>query len=435
MWCANYRSRPILLFPLLWLAACGTLEMGSAPPASATLEPTRAATAIMAPTPVTAIEGNAVAYVQHGDLYIRDLPQAHPPILVDDCQGPNCLFQYLKWSPNGQYLLYYRENNGTREIRLADRQGMVQTVASDTASLRPAAWSPDGRQIAFLRQTDRWIESEPLGNIVEVWSVAVAASGAISDAKIVGEIHGGAGCGGGGRSQSDELYEREGGTAYGFRMSKTEWTAQNILLYTLDCGNAGIGRFDMSTGTELEPYAVLLRGLVLNQAGDRWIAVTWDASSTEPGDHKLVTGDPTSTDTEIIPTSAPVELVYVGPVSGHIYYTSRHRTGGANLSDDYFFNFYESALWMIHADGSGEKLLWQAADHSFAGVTEALDGSILFVRVENDVALYEAVQDETVAPERWVDYLPQRHIVRILAPGGEPEPWLENAGNLAISPK
>jgi len=389
-------------------------------------------------TPTTAIEGTAVAYRQHGDLYIRDLPQAHPPILVDDCLGPNCLFQYLKWSPNGRYLLYYREDNGTHEIRLADRQGIVQTVATGAANPRPAAWSPDGRQIAFLRHTDRLIENESDQFPLEVWSVAVSASGAISDAKIVGEFNIPAGCGGGGRSPSDELYEREGGPAYGFQMGKTEWAAQNILLYTLDCGNAGIGRFDMSTGTVLEPYAVPLRGLVLNQARDRWIAVTWDDWSTGPVNTKLATGHPTSTDIEIIPTSAPVELVYVGPVSGHIYYTSRQRTGGADLSeqvDGGSFNFYESALWVIRPDSSGEKLLWQAADHSFAGVTEAPDGSILFVRVENDVALYEAVQAATVAPEDWVDYLPQRHIVRMPAPGSEPEAWLENAGNLAISPK
>jgi hypothetical protein len=398
-----------------------------------------AAEPVAEPTAAVAITGEAIAYVQDNTLFIRALDGGEA-IAVETCpQGSYCLLQYLKWSPDGQRLLYYYyDYNGVYvndSLRLADRQGNVQTVSDDIAGLQPGAWSPDGRAIAFFRPTYASSETEPMAGVYEVWTAAVpsedlgagSVDGAVGALQPVGTVHISSGCGGGGLSQSQALYENEGGTPFGFLMGVTEWTASDILLYTTACGNVGNGRFDMNSGMELEPFDTALRSLVLNNRRDRWYAVTgssWPAATT---DNQLVTGTPDSPAVEMIPTSQPIELVFYGPVSGRLYYTAREVMEWAVLPDQgLYFPFYRSALWTMNPDGTGETLLWQAEGHAFAGVTERPDGSLLFTRVENERALYQAAQDTTITD--LAPYAPQRHIMQIPATGGEPVVVIANAG-------
>ena len=307
-------------------------------------------TAIPTPTVAATITGEAPAYVQDNTLFIRALDGGEA-IAVETCpESSICFLQYLKWSPDGQHLLYsyyageyYADENDS--LRLADRHGNVQTISDDIAYIRPGAWSPDGRAIAFFRPTNtstEGSETEQAADVHEVWTAAVpsedlgagSADGAVGALQLVGPINMPPdGCGGGGRSQSEELYEKEGGTSYGYQMGVTDWTASGILLYTLNCGNVGIGRFDMNSAAQLEPFDTALRSLVLNDTRDRWFAVSGPPWSDEAADHQLVTGTPDSPAVEIIPTSQPVELVFYGPVSGRLYYTVRELVERAEVSD------------------------------------------------------------------------------------------------------
>jgi len=197
----------------------------------------------------------------------------------------------------------------------------------------------------------------------------------------------------------------------------------------------GIGRFDMNSAAQLEPFDTALRNLVLNDTRDRWFAVTGPPWSEEAADHQLATGTPDSLAVEIIPTSQPVELVFYGPVSGRLYYTVRELVERAEVPDrGLYFSFFRSELRTIGVDGTGEALLWEAEDQAFASVTERPDGSILFTRVENDRPLYEAVQDATITDPS--AYAPQRHIVQVPATGGEPAAVIESAGQpeLGVAP-
>jgi hypothetical protein len=407
------------------------------PAAEPVAEPTALPTPTAIPTPRVAvtITGEAVAYAQDSNLFIRAL-DGDEAIAVETCpEGLYCeLHYYLKWSPDGQRLLY----NLGGSLRLADRQGNVQIVSDDIASSQPGAWSPDGRAIAFFRPTNTYIqgsETEPDAEVHEVWTAAVpsedlgagSADGAVGALQLVGHVHIYTGCGGCCLSQSQVLYVNEGGF-YGY-MAVIDWTASGILLYTNSCLNVGIGRFDMNSGTELEPFDIPLRGLALNNTGDRWYAVTGPTWPPEPADNQLVTGTPDSLAVEIIPTSQPVELVFYGPVSGRLYYTTRELVERAVLGDpgyEQYFPFYRSALWTINADGTGETLLWQAEDHAFARLTERPDGRILFTRVENERELYQAAQDANITD--LAPYAPQRHIVQMPAIGGEPAVVIANAG-------
>ncbi len=416
---------PRITFALCLIALLAACRPATAPSIPAAVPSAPARTASM------------IAYVQDDGLYMQTLSLASAPVHVDDCPVGVCIWHYLKWSPGGESLLYYRwerrEDGEKSEIRLADAQGRVSVLAREAAGVRPAAWSPDGRTIAFLRLGDAVIEyeGESPGILYELWTVEPDGSGETLVGKFAMPD---GGCGGGGRSASAELYEREEGTAYGYWMSRLEWTAQQILLYSLDCTAVGVGRYDMEAAAPLAPYTEPLRGLVLNAARDRWVAVAVDQSQF-PGGHRLVTGDPAATTVETIPTTEPVELVFQGENSGQIYFTTRELTEMASPDDGsgIGYSFYTSALWSISPNGSGEQRLYEGDDHALAGLVEASDGSLIFVRIENDRALLAAVEDETVAPESLGDYQPRREIVR-LTPGWEAvEPLIPDAGLPALN--
>jgi hypothetical protein len=435
----------------------------------ATSEPTEIPATVEAPPTVTAVatepgaaappavpaadevtfasEGGYMAFVQNEALYIQDLVRANPPVRIDECANDAefCGHHFLKWSPDGQYLLYYHSEDFVGEIRLATPQGEWQTIGSEAHFFHPAAWSPDGSQIAYLRDTGETVEAEmvdPASDevitatvpLVEVMTIDLQ-NGLVDDSQLNGTLTlQPPGCGGGGRSPSEVLYEEEGGTSYGYIMGVLEWTAQDILLFTTNCTNVGIGRYDMAAATQLDPFDMPLRNLVLSPDKSVWYAVTGNAWLTEPGNNELVTGDPEDTAVTTIPTTNPVEMLFVGEQSGQLYVTSRVLIGEDETDNTMggTFRFYETTLWQLASDGGEETAVYQAEDHAVAKVQEAPDGTLLFVRVENDIALAEAVKAD-IPQERWADYMPKRHIVA-LDEAGELLYLVPDAGGLAVTP-
>lgn len=385
-----------------------------------------------------------MAFIQNRELYIQDLARENPPVLIDNCADIDfCGNHFLKWSPDGQYLLYYHtENFESNEIRLATVQGEWQTIGTEAHFIHPAAWSPDGRNIAYLRDTGELQEIEIINDasgetitmpapLMEVMTISVA-DGLPHDPQVKGTLTlQPDGCGGGGRSASEVLYENEGGTAYGYLMGVLEWTAQDILLFTRNCTNVGMGRYDLANTTQLEAFDSPLRNLVLSPDKSRWYAVSGNIWSSEPGNNELVTGTPDDTVVTVIPTSNPIEMVFSGNQSGSLYLTSRVLLNAAEPSG-MDFRFYETTLWQLDADGGGETAVYQAQDQAIARVQEAADGILLFVRIENDAPLYAALE-AGVPAARLPDYAPKRHIVALNA-AGELLYLLPDAGSLAATP-
>lgn len=473
-----------LLFVLLLLTACsGTTEEPTAvsptdptpteslalPTMPPTAEPTEIPATAAPPPTVTAVateegsappptvpaaddvtfgdEGGYMAFVQNEALYIQDLARANQPVLIDECadEAEFCGHHFLKWSPDGQYLLYYRSEDFVGEIRLATPQGEWQTIGTESHFFHPAAWSPDGSQIAYLRDTGETIEAEmvdPTSDevitatvpLVEVMTIDLQ-NGLVDESQLNGTLAlGQPGCGGGGRSPSEVLYEEEGGTSYGYIMGVLEWTAQDILLFTTNCTNVGIGRYDMAAAEQLEPFDTPLRNLVLSPDKTVWYAVSGNTWASEPGNNELVTGDPEDTAVTTIPTSNPVEMLFIGNQSGNVYVTSRVLIGedGADNTMGGTYRFYETTLWQVDAESGEETAVYQAEDHAVAKVQEAPDGTLLFVRVENDIPLADAVK-AGIPQERWPDYMPKRHIVA-LDEAGELLYLVPDAGGLAVTP-
>jgi hypothetical protein len=384
-----------------------------------------------------AASDGTLAYIQDKALIIQ-----HPDgerITVEPCpQDAYCITQFLKWSPDGQHLLYYYYDGENDSLRLADPLGQVQVVADDVAFVMPGDWSPDGQAVVFLRPTDEHIEGSettPPFHVHELWRAVLDASGVVQELQLVGSTNRlEDGCGGGGRSASEVLYENEGGTAYGYLMGVMEWTASGTLLYTNNCTNIGINRFDMNSAEDLPPFEVELRNLITDESSSKWFAITGPTWSTETESHQIAVGNPEETAVTIVPTSNPVELLFYGSQSGKLYYTTREFVESAEITAiGAYFHFFKSGLWQINQDGSEETLLWQGEDQGYAQVSETADGDILFVLVENDRPLYEALQNGSATMDEMGEYAPQRHIIRLTV-DGELRTGVNNAGQPEDAP-
>lgn len=379
-------------------------------------------------------DAGAIAYVQNNTLYIQNSGQA--PLSVDACPPGTvrCVFHYLKWSPNNQHLLYYyHDDSGTGALHLADRQGNRQAVDQAVQFVMPGDWSPDGQGLIFLGEGSLIVGSEgtPNKSLHEVWTAVLDSSGQLQPAKSIGQAERlGDGCGGGGRSASQELYEREGGTAYGYLMSVVEWTAPDILIYTTGCDNQTVGRFDIQSGVQLPPFDRAVRNLVLTNDHNQWFGIGGPSWSADPVDHQIVQGVAGKTAVTPIPTSQPAELVFYGSVSDTLYYTTLTTVEThSDLPSGDNFSFNTVSLWQLNLDGSSETMRWQSDDHAIAQLSELANGEPIFVRIENDRDLYEKLlEDTTQTASDLPAFLPRRHIYR-LAANGTLQPLIDDAGN------
>jgi hypothetical protein len=392
-----------------------------------------------------------IAYQQDRQLWLNKADLSGIPVKIAECVEHDkviCLLPRIHWSPDGSHFFYQTTEDGDHQLIISDLQGQQQGFRVSSRPSRDPVWSPDGNKIILFVKTHRpWgdhnnrdISALDFGFIDEVWQLQMEASGRWQAPQKLSDLETpGIGCGGGGASVSDTLYDTQGGFALGFQAAEQMvWTADNVIIYPLTCDYwQGYGRLDAQTGQPLAPYSGELRGLTLDSSGSRWYAITGHNRDDDPANNRLVTGRAGSTEYEVIETAVPVEMLFVAPQSGRIYYTARERIDQKDLSAQVngsssvspYFNFYHTQLWTIQSDGSDERLLWESDDHSYSRVSETMQGDVLFVLIENDVDLYETMASG--APEEeWLEQLPGTHIMHLSVASPEPEIWLEDARDL-----
>lgn len=381
--------------------------------------------------------GPTVAFVQERSLYIHPGDAA---VTVEDCTN-GCHVYYLTWSPDGERLAYFYSPvtvQASFAIRLTNLRGQVQTVATHVGWITPPAWSPQGERLAYLVATDRYVVQDDVPRyLLEVWTSAVLADGTITDRRKHGEVSIGGDCGGGGRSESAALYETEGGLAYGgYLAGILAWSAEDLLLYSNHCSGRGVGRFDLTTGTELEPYPGKLGSLSLNRTRDGWVAVDEQ--------QQLVVGNPAELDYTPVSTKAVPELAFYSQMSNDIFYTTLTVTGTADLFDGSsayqqtipvspYFEFTQPTLRRL-SRSSSEAVLWEDHAYAYARLQQAADGTLYFARVGSSEPLYHAYQAETLSAETLLALRPSVDVLR-LRPGEEsPAVWLVNASQFTLAP-
>jgi hypothetical protein len=393
-----------------------------------------------------------ITYQKDRQLWLSQADLSGQPLKLAQCIDQRkviCSLPGIAWSPDGSHFLYETTVNGEHRLLISDLQGQQQGFRLSHLPSRDPVWSPDGKKIIlFVKDASRpWgdhtsqdFSALDFGFIDEVWQLQIDASGRwLAPQKVADLETPGIGCGGGGGSTSDALYDIQGGFALGYQAARRMvWTNDDVIIYPLTCDYwQGYGRLDTQTWQPLAPYNGLLRGIVLDSSGSRWYAVTGLNRDDDPNNNRLVTGTAGGTTYEVIDTAVPVEMVFVGSQSGRLYYTARQLLEHKDLSEQIkwdksvepYFNFYHTQLWTILPDGTDERLLWESDAHSLSRITETTGGDLLFVLVENDVDLYEVIAGG--APEEeWIEHLPRTHIMRLSPDGNEPEIWLEDAHSL-----
>jgi hypothetical protein len=252
----------------------------------------------------------------------------------------------------------------------------------------------------------------------------------LTEPALRGELTFGEGCGGGGRSESANVYEREGGFAYGYLSGVLLWTPGDILLYSDNCTTRGISRFDMVNNVALDPLPGALRSLSLNHSGDAWVAIDEQ--------NQIVTGTPESLEYEIVPASAPPEMVVFGNESGTIYYTTFEIVDSVDLIESAsatldpsvlifpYFDVTNAQLFSLDPATGTEQLLYAADGYAYARMQETPNG-LLFSRVEDNTELQTVVEEQTLTAENWRSYLPQVDVLlipQVESSQGESEPVL-----------
>jgi hypothetical protein len=443
-----------LLLAFLLLIGCGSIDpvastAGLPAPAS---EPSSQESPLLPTVDPGALLGQGQwAFIRDSVLYIS---HNHTEISVEDCSNNQCHVYYPTWSPGGQYLLYYIGSHDASvppSIRVADLSGNVHTLTTEAAYLRPASWSPHGDQVVYFRNTGRYREEEsPIigsAEIFEVWVAEIEEEGAFGDAEMpselqsepLGELRGevgfGIGCGGGGRSESANVYEREGGFAYGYLAGIMVWTADDILLFSNTCTSQTVGRFDLKQGIELEPYPFVARSLSLNPDRTAWVAIDQDGS--------LIQGTPGALTATTLVNSEPAELVFWGDVSNAYYYTTLRLESTADLVEEMarisdsiwfspYFDFVESSIRRYLPASGEDTLVWSGDDYAYARLIEHNDGGLLFSSIEPSYQLYAALKNHQITAENLDELLPTVQVQMLPVGSQQPIQLLSSATTFSI---
>jgi hypothetical protein len=412
------------------------------------------------PPPTTAKSGKAtpqfIAYVSEDQLWLTIYDGSDTPPrgqVIDRCQPEPayCWFANLRWSPTGEYLLYLKVQGDQARYHLLDRQGQRRALpgnADNGRGLSAPVWSATGQSLLYT----------------EVAGLRRIDAPFTDDGRIIGVLtnFGDSSCGGGGYPASELVYWQEGlGTFPHMSLpGHLAWLANDRLLYSRHCTGAGMGQFDLQTGAELpmlDEDRLLL--FTTNQASDHWAAITWDHHlaigsadagliGTRPVAEKLPSLDEPGSMNQ--PGATLAGGVFYGPVSDRLHYTTRQLQQWVHLTEEQFFGLdpavqerfvstphfpiYQTTLFATTtADWQQAQIVWQGDAYGIGNVTEAANGDLLFVRVDNGQALYETLQaDPTLAEMQ--DTWPKPQIIRLPADGDAPQILLDNAGQLALAP-
>jgi Tol biopolymer transport system component len=356
----------LALLGLLALAGCASGGSTGQTP-TPTPPPTPPPTATPTPRP-SALE---LTYLGgDGNVWEMAWPQGTPKQFTTDAQADQVRYSGLAWSPDGTQLAVLRET-GSLGSPTSDKlllfsptgQALAHFTLSGAPYNTPFAWSPDGTLIAYRTTTNQYDPNT--GDGKGRLTIISAQTGATKETLLYNA--GGGGCGG----AFPPLENAVMGAHYAYLGVDTfTWGPhQKSILLSRGCGNDGAGLVDLGTKQTIAGYP---EGARYQPGGNLVILGVWNKNGTL----SLGLGDATGTEqkvlhNETVTQSGPAYNILLGEAvwssDGHTIYAE-----------------HDNGIWRIVPDSSNvQQVVAGAPNDSQDQATVAMaprlspDGSLL----------------------------------------------------------
>jgi hypothetical protein len=375
--------------------------------------------------------------IRDGSVYLFGAAGTEP---VQVFQGGDMAFPtQLKWTPDGQHLLFLATAPGAAgyQLMMANAAGGQAQPIADNLLYMPVGFLPDGR-VVYL--TPGEIGPAQDESMLPQMSVSVYAQPlqAGVEPELIADIPFGTGCGGGSPFPMDAIYSMDAG----FMGNELilQMTAQG-LLHSVSCQGAGLALLDLETGETTGLGAGLAR-VAMAPDGMRFAALNY---LQFPVQAELVTVDLATLEVTPIATSQTPDQLAWG-ADGAIYYSVREQlpeplavdpvqmqamVDAGRLGPDSQVPRYRVALYRLDPSSGQETLLYETDTAWAIGRIFTTADSVYFSLIPGAQVWIEGLLTNPVDMQTREGFMAEQSMVaptlhRIPLTGSPAEPVVEN---------
>jgi hypothetical protein len=341
--------------------------------------PTEVAAMVPMPPAAPVIDLTTIPFIHVflGDIHIgrlNNLPGI--PLTQDEISAKT----HILPSPNGQQVAFIQDETSLYSFSLVETRG-IQRISEKTARGFPPAWSPDGTQLAYMRDTG----ASSSEGVIQLEIVV--------NENVLGRLSFTANCDTTLRYQVDRLYAKE--TGFQGNNLMFAWLFGDRFVYTPNCTGQGLKIWNAEQETDLGEN---LRRAQLAPDLNRIAAIS---------DEGIVVIDLSTLEQIVIPTIAPPDQLGWDITGTQIYYSTLTAAGPTVFDDasrqtelepilgvfPFESRLNTVRLYQIDINNHAEVQRWEGQNGFAIGRIQGLpDGSgVLFTYVPSDRVFLAAV--------------------------------------------
>ncbi len=378
----------------------------------------------------------ALGGIREGSVYLFNPGAA--PIQVYRGDGLT-LPTHLKWTPDGQHLLFLAATPGAAgySLMMSGAQGGTAAPVADNLMYMPVAFLPDGR---VVYATPGEIGPAQDGSQLPHMTVSLYAQNLDAGAapEKIAEVPFGTGCGGGSPFPMDAIYSMDAGF---MGNELTLHMTNRGLLHSVSCAGVGLALLDLQTGQTTGVGEGLARA-TLAPDGTRLAAVRFQQFPVEA---ELVTVDLATLAVTPLATSETPDQVVWG-ADGAIYFSVRQpleeplpvapeqmqmMIEAGRLGPDSQVPRYRVALYRLDPASGQETLLYETDAAWAIGRLFTWSDALYFSLIPGAQVWIDGLNANPVDMESRAGFLQEQSMVapvlyRVPLAGGAPQPVLED---------